>query len=108
MNFKSDWLGLTKYIVLITKKTQCETNESEDLDIIIRLVCLSNNLIHFIVPSFIIKLNRYFYPLGKIISPLIRFYQRRQHEQEPDEVNIFIYNKEKTKVISQPLEIIFI
>lgn len=47
VNFKSNWLGLTKYIVLITKKTQCETNGSEDLDIIIRLVCLSNNLIHF-------------------------------------------------------------
>ena len=47
MNLKSNWLGQTKHLVLITKKTQCETNGSKDLDIIIRLVCLSNNLIHF-------------------------------------------------------------
>ena len=54
VNLKSNWLGQTKYIVLITKKTQCEkkktqceTNGSTSLDIIIRLVCLSNNLMHF-------------------------------------------------------------
>ena len=47
MNLKSNWLGQTKNLVLITKNTQCETNGSKDLGIIIRLVCLSNNLIHF-------------------------------------------------------------
>lgn len=65
VNFKSNWLGLTKYIVLITKKTQCETNESEDLDIIIRLVCLSNNLIHFMSTLLSHTADILFYITGK-------------------------------------------
>ena len=28
VNLKSNWLGQTKYIVLITKKTQCEKKKS--------------------------------------------------------------------------------